>query len=102
MSLPMPVTTTGMKKKFKIQVIVDDKNGQKPFAKTIYFGEADDFIFTKNRKSRLVKLGQLKHKDNPLHGHYWRAHLCFKSESFMDNYFSILKPVLAERFPLLK
>ena len=62
-----------------------DSEAQKAFSKTIFFGEESDYIFTGDKSARLKKILGLKHKNNPLHPDYWRAHLCLASVDFKHN-----------------
>lgn len=85
MSLPDIVDIPTFHKKFKVQITVMDQVTQRPFSKTIFFGDGDDYVFTKNNMERLKKLHSLKHMRNALHADYWRAHICYAGPDWIEN-----------------
>jgi hypothetical protein len=83
MSLPDILDVPTMKKTFKIQIGVRDLGTDKTFTKTIFFGDPDDYVFTKDRNNRLKKLNSLKNLKNVLHPDYWRAHICYSGDNWV-------------------
>lgn len=51
----------------------------------MYFGDDDDFIFTKNKQHRNKRLATMPHIENPLHPNYWKAQICNYSDDFKAN-----------------
>lgn len=94
MSLPDVVDLPSMKKKFKIHITVYDAETDRTFAKTIFFGEDGDYVFTHDRMNRLKKLHSLKNMNNVLHGDYWRAQICFSGENWIENSLKVIKHFL--------
>ena len=74
---PEIINNPKSKKMFKLQFnYIDDLSKKRTHV--IYFGEANDFIFTHDKEKRLKKILKLKHIDNPFHADYWSAHLTNK------------------------
>lgn len=61
------------------------------------FGEADDYVFTKDPSQRLKKLAKMTQRDNPLHSNYWRALLCNQGPDFKENFKKMVDYILDER-----
>lgn len=100
-SIPDVVDTPSIKKKFKIQVEVFDSQTNTSFAKTVYFGEDTDYMWTQDKNARLKMLASMTGKDNPLHANYWRTQLCLYSEDFCKNVGRMVQYLLDKRLAKL-
>ena len=97
MGLPDVLDVPTMKKTFKIPITVRDTHTSKTFAKTIFFGDAQDYVFTHDRSSRLKKLNSLKNMKNPLHADYWRAHICYSGDDWIENTVRLVSHFLKQK-----
>lgn len=60
----------------------DDKNKKR--SHVVYFGDKNDYIFTKDKELRLKRILKMKSIDNPFHCDYWSAHLTNKYDSMKE------------------
>jgi hypothetical protein len=102
MSLPDVLDVPTMKKTFKIQIGVRDIITNKAFTKTIFFGDIDDYVFTKDRNARLKKLNSLKNLKNILHPDYWRAQICYSGDDWVENTIRLARHFLTQKSSLFR